>query len=185
MINNFHRNKIKGFTLVELLVVITILGILATIGLVAFASSQARGRDAQRKSDLKQIATALELFYSDYGIYPVSDTGKIKACPYSKTNPELTATCSWGGTTAFEDIDANSNPKTIYFRVLPKDPSKNSSYYYVTDTTLQKFQVFAHLENTQDPQLISTTYMCGTQSCNFGATSANTTPTEVLPIATP
>jgi prepilin-type N-terminal cleavage/methylation domain-containing protein len=185
MINNSHKNKINGFTLVELLVVITILGILATIGLVAFSSSQARGRDAQRKSDLKQIATALELFYSDYGKYPVSRGGEIKACPYSSTDSTSTGVCVWGGTTPFEDIDANKNPKTIYFRVLPKDPAKDTSYYYVSDTTLQKFQVFAHLENTQDPQLISTTYMCGAKSCNFGATSANTTATDVLQITTP
>ena len=184
MINNFHKNKISGFTLVELLVVITILGILATIGLVAFASSQARGRDAERKSDLKQIATGLELFYSDYGIYPVSDNGEIKACPYSKTDSASTVTCAWGGATPFEDIDANKNAKTIYFRVLPKDPSSGSSYYYVSDTTLQKFQIFAHLENTQDQELISTTYTCGTKSCNFGTTSANTTATDVLPITT-
>ena len=112
MINNFHRNKIKGFTLVELLVVITILGILATIGLVAFASSQARGRDVQRKSDLKQIATALEMFYSDYGVYPNSSSGKIMACPYTSADPKSSVACAWG-TSSFYDTDANGNTKTI------------------------------------------------------------------------
>ncbi|KKR41619.1 MAG: Type II secretory pathway pseudopilin PulG-like protein, partial [Candidatus Woesebacteria bacterium GW2011_GWB1_40_12] len=61
------KNLSLGFTLVELLVVIAILGILATIGLVTFSSSQMRGRDAQRKSDLKQISSALEIYYNDYG----------------------------------------------------------------------------------------------------------------------
>jgi prepilin-type N-terminal cleavage/methylation domain-containing protein len=56
----------QGFTLVELLVVIAIIGTLVTIALVSFRSSQAKGRDAQRKSDLKQVSSALELYYSDY-----------------------------------------------------------------------------------------------------------------------
>ena len=48
-----------GFTLIELLVVIAILGVLAAVGLATFNTSQMRGRDAQRKSDLKQISNAL------------------------------------------------------------------------------------------------------------------------------
>jgi len=63
----------KGFTLVELLVVMAILGVLVTLIGTAFRTAQARGRDVQRKSDLKQIANALELFFNDYGFYPPGD----------------------------------------------------------------------------------------------------------------
>lgn len=163
------ENK-KGFTLVELLVVIAILGILATIGLTAFTSSQARGRDTQRKSDLKQMASALELYYSDHGVYPDSLMGNILGCP-STTN----TACAWG-TGEFTDT------KTVYFRVLPKDPTGSGLYYYqvVASSSNQKFQLFAHLENTQDPSLIPSgiSYMCGSALCNFAITSPNTTPTE-------
>ena len=63
--------KIKGFTMVELLVVISIIGILASIVLVSFTSSQKQARDVQRKSDLKQYQTALESFAnSNDGLYP-------------------------------------------------------------------------------------------------------------------
>ena len=55
----------KGFTLVELLIVMAIISILATLIVGGFRSSQMRGRDGARKSDLKQISNALELFYSD------------------------------------------------------------------------------------------------------------------------
>jgi len=60
----------KGFTLVELLVVIVIIGILATLATVAVSSARGRARDAKRVSDLKQISTALEMYYADYFSYP-------------------------------------------------------------------------------------------------------------------
>lgn len=63
------RNK-KGFTLIELLVVIAIIAILSAIGLVALNGAREKARDAQRRSDLAQIRTALNLFYDDYSGYP-------------------------------------------------------------------------------------------------------------------
>ncbi|PIR69854.1 MAG: hypothetical protein COU47_00235 [Candidatus Niyogibacteria bacterium CG10_big_fil_rev_8_21_14_0_10_46_36] len=60
----------RGFTLVELLVVIAIIGILASVVLASVASARARGRDARRLSDMKQIQIALELYYGDNAAYP-------------------------------------------------------------------------------------------------------------------
>ena len=65
------QNK-RGFTLIELLVVIVIIGILATLAAVALNSTRAKARDARRVSDMKQMQTALELFYSEVGRYPTS-----------------------------------------------------------------------------------------------------------------
>jgi len=69
------KQKNFGFTLMELLIVIAILGLLATIGLGSFRTSQMKGRDAQRKSDLSQIQKALEMYYNDYSGYPAAITG--------------------------------------------------------------------------------------------------------------
>ena len=78
----------KGFTLVELLVVISIISILAVIALGGFQSTQRKERDGQRKSDLKQIANALEVVYYDHGRYPDSNNdGDILACPYDSDDP--------------------------------------------------------------------------------------------------
>ncbi len=65
--------KVKsGFTLVELIIVIAMVGILATLVVVAFNSSRLKARDSQRVHDIKEIRTALELYYNRYQSYPSS-----------------------------------------------------------------------------------------------------------------
>lgn len=53
----------KGFTLIELLVVIAIIGIFSSIVIVFLNDARSKSRDARRKSDFRQISTALELYY--------------------------------------------------------------------------------------------------------------------------
>ncbi len=65
------KNK-KGFTLIELLVVIAIIGLLSTLSIVALNQARARSRDARRLADIKQIQTALEMYYNDLAGYPAS-----------------------------------------------------------------------------------------------------------------
>jgi len=62
--------KKKGFTLIELLVVVAIIGLLATMSIVALNTARAKARDAKRVGDVKQIQTALELYYNDNSGYP-------------------------------------------------------------------------------------------------------------------
>jgi prepilin-type N-terminal cleavage/methylation domain-containing protein len=59
----------SGFTLIELLVVIAIIGLLSTLSILALNTARARARDAKRVADVKQIQTALEMYYNDAGVY--------------------------------------------------------------------------------------------------------------------
>lgn len=61
----------KGFTIVELLIVIVVIGILAALVLNTFAGVQRRARDTQRQTDINSIATQLEVYYADEGKYPL------------------------------------------------------------------------------------------------------------------
>jgi len=178
------KNKkvfVFGFTLVELLVVMSIISILATVILGGFRASQRRSRDAKRKSDLEQVAKSLEMFYSDHGVYPASSGGELVGCAYNPTTPASSGTCSFGS-----EIDSEANftdGDTIYFRRLPSDPTTDSNYYYRRIDN-HRYQLFAHLENTEDPGCVNDGCtitglpdVCGLD-CNYAITSSNATPLE-------
>ena len=73
------RNKTtqKGFTLIELLVVIAIIGLLASVVLLSLNSARAKSRDAKRMSDVRQLASALELYFNDNNAYPTTSLGQL------------------------------------------------------------------------------------------------------------
>jgi prepilin-type N-terminal cleavage/methylation domain-containing protein len=60
----------RGFTMIELLVVIAIIGLLSAVVLTALDEARKRARDATRLSDLRQMQTALALYYNENGEYP-------------------------------------------------------------------------------------------------------------------
>lgn len=69
----------KGFTLMELLIVIAIIGILVSVSTVSYSSAQKKGRDARRHTDLKAIQNAWEQYYADNSASYPSDPG----CAYA------------------------------------------------------------------------------------------------------
>ena len=70
-------NKKKAFTLIELLVVIAIIGVLSAITVVVLQNARSKSRDTKRIADVKQMQTALELYFNDNGSYPASVTSTI------------------------------------------------------------------------------------------------------------
>ena len=159
--------KRGGFTLIEILVVMVIIGILSTIGMGALTSSQIKSRDAKRKADLRHISEALEAYYNDVGSYPAG----ADAITF---NTDLVAGDGF-----------IHSAGTIYMVNLPIDPGKvNTNYIYYTDANGTFFQLYALLENTEDrdvpesggtPQTYQNTDCGGsTPNCNFGITSSNT-----------
>lgn len=110
------NSKSFGFTLIELLVVIAVIGILATFVVASFASAQAKGRDARRKSDLDAVMKALELWKGDSagGTYYPTCAGSTAAAP----NCPVTS----GGSSNFS---ATPNPPghiINYIKTVPTDP---------------------------------------------------------------
>jgi type II secretion system protein G len=126
-----------AFTLIELLVVISIIGILATLMIANLNSARARARDAERKSDLKNISTALRLYFNDNGVFPPASGPK--AIP-------------WGSPWT------NSDGSTVYMQKVPNDPLYNQQdlspkqYQYVLGSTGDTFTLSACMENASDPQ---------------------------------
>ena len=108
----------KGFTLIELLVVIAIIGLLSTLAVVALGNAREKARDSKRLSDVKQIQTALELYFNDNSSYPV-ETGTL-------------------GATGFETLSSAGFDSTVsgttYMGQVPLAPIPGS-YSYVGATT--------------------------------------------------
>ena len=100
----------KGFTLVELLIVIVILGILATVTVFAVTGITNKGKTSACQSDLKTIQTAEEAFAANTGAYTTSqqalvDAGLMHAV---STNPFTIALTGGSGTIASYTVTGNT-----------------------------------------------------------------------------
>ncbi|OGM84066.1 hypothetical protein A2376_00570 [Candidatus Woesebacteria bacterium RIFOXYB1_FULL_47_31] len=135
--------NVHGFTLIELLVAISIIAIISTVLLANFNAARERGRDAQRKADLRNISTALRIYYNDYGVYPASGTdanaGKIRACGQS-TSPGPFI-CEYGSAWT-------ADSKTL-MSTLPKDPLSSQAYQYI-QIDLDNYTLTTCFENASD-----------------------------------
>lgn len=114
----------KGFTLVELLVVVAIIGLMAGIATVSVNSVRQKGRDARRVADIKQIQNALELHYSDAGQYPANPTGG------SKLGDRTTAGAKSAQVLSSSGWEETLTGATSYMTGVPKDPSSNGAFVY-------------------------------------------------------
>ena len=109
-----ETNKKQGFTLIELLVVISIISLLSSVILASLNSARSKARDAVRKSSLKQVQTALELYYNTNNSYP-------------STGGSWQGECSLNG-----GITPSANANLVipglapnYITAVPHDPNTN------------------------------------------------------------
>lgn len=82
------RASKNGFTIIELLVTIVVIGILATIMIVSYTGIQQRSRDSRRASDITQLKIALEKYHADKSMYP-DVCGDNVACNASSLSTAL------------------------------------------------------------------------------------------------
>ena len=128
----------RSFTLIELLVVIAIIGSLSAILLPNFMGARERARDSQRKSDLKQIQKAFELYRMDQS-------------PPSFPDALVTAGDCFSSVT-----NCSGN---IYMSKFPSDPLPDRQYYYSVNNSNLTYSLCACIENSADPD--ATTGDCG------------------------
>lgn len=133
----------KGFTIIELLVVIVIIGILVALALPQLFAAQARGRDTERKNDLKNIKTQLETFFNDKGYYPTASTSGSEATPTPVTDVNITSVIAdpLKGELSLTDDDL----------VGPRD----DPYDYTSDGNT--YTITATLENKSDASITAGT----------------------------
>lgn len=139
----------KGFTLIELLVVIAIIGTLSAMFLPNFMAARERTRDSQRKSDLRQIQKAFELYKQDQ-----ADSSFPASLP--------TISQCWSSI-----VSCAGN---IYMNKFPADPNRTDnggSYFYLRGDDFVTYTLCACLENKADPD--GTSANCDTgYTCSSG-----------------
>lgn len=116
----------QGYTLIELLITISIIGALASIGILGYSNQTQRARDTERKSDIRQYQTALETYANKSGgVYPIRSGNGV----------DVTSLC--GESNPLGDIPCQDDPI----------PAQN--YMYVSDSQGLDFVLWAEMERTE------------------------------------
>lgn len=138
-------NKNQGFTLVELLVVISIIGVLIGMSVFGLQGARESSRDSSRKADLELVRSAIEIYRSDCNSYPLDLTSPL-----------------------IGDDSSNSCLSTnTYMAEVPDDPtSPNRSYLYYSDGDI--YEICSALEQTQSGGSVTCggSTNCG-ETCNY------------------
>jgi type II secretion system protein G len=159
-LNQIKVKPRRGFTLIELLVVIAIIGLLASVVMASLNSARAKGRDAKRLSEVREMQKALELYYDANGYYP-------------QTNWISSGDTTWQ-TSSF------ATALRPYLSQLPVDPTNtggpaygggyvysyySSGYLAPGQTNQQWYMIVFRLENQTSPaQTTDGAWSCGTGS---------------------
>ncbi len=146
----------RGSSLLEMMVVVSIIILLANIGVTMTVNARTKARDTIRVNDIKTVERALVIYYNDHGSYPTT--------PADLDNPDAnfvwSGTCavaachgSWGTATA--DWVAGLEPQ--YISHLPIDPAENDCnrcYLYRSDGV--DYKILAHQpENPANPAFLA------------------------------
>lgn len=112
------KKTTSGFTIVELLIVIVVIAILATISIVAYGGIQVRSRDAMRSDAIAKIQRALELYKADNGRYPTA-------------TPSPGANGGWEASIDDADTFIEALKPYGFSAGTPLDPINNATYRFL------------------------------------------------------
>jgi len=123
------KNLVRGFTLIEIMVVVFIIGLLASIVTVSVNQSRMRGRDARRQADLDSIRTGIEMYANqNNGDYP-----GVAGATYTSA--------AWG--TFATDLTGGANP---IMPTVPDDPVAGRDYRFRTNAAGTQYEIDALLD---------------------------------------
>lgn len=129
-----RKDKIKAFTLVELIIVITILAILATIGFMSYGSYTISARDWKRITDLWEIRKWLEIYRAKNSLLPNPDIKYVTI----ETSLWNTLSLQWYvWTTVLSQLKWSPDFK---------DPLNKENYTYIVNNAKTKYQLLTYLE---------------------------------------
>ena len=146
---NFPHSR-RGFTLIEILIVVVIIALLASTVLIGLGSVSKKGRDARRISDLKSVQSGLELYFTKNGCYPTSSG------------------CAGTGAMGWTALQAALQGAGIGVNTVPNDPRSGQNYLYGSNGT--SYQLGATLEDDATPALNSSDHTNNLIDCSAHVT---------------
>ena len=148
--NRLLKTTKNGFSLIELLVVISIIGVLAGVLLMNFVGVRERAADTRKKNDLVQLKKALRLYYNDHQSYP--DVADLPA----------------------EGIFEDSVSGTVYMKSMPEYGE------YSVSTDGESFVLVVKLDNESDESIANSQSKCATSISASGVSVTIDTATDYV-----
>jgi len=183
----------KPFTKKELISVLIILSVVFLVTLNNMIIALRRSRDSTRKQDMGSVSDALHRYYQDFGFFPPSSAGMIKACKgdnFETILGELKESsgfdrtkffdglrgCVWGKDSFSDLFDPSYEP---YLKVFPQDPKSGEGFSYIYISNTARFQLYSSLEGNQDEagydsDIVKRNLLCGVKICIYGKSFTDT-----------
>ncbi len=120
-----QQKKQNGFTLIELMIVVAIVGVLARIAYPSYQDSMIKSRRADAKSALLELSVFMERYYTTKGCYNIPDATTL-ACVAGNAAPALPFTTTPKSSTANYDLTVAATPSTFILTATPRSTVPDS-----------------------------------------------------------